>query len=75
MGRAFSLSIFFSWGYFPGNEVMKMDKERALIWVRSGWSKANTVLDDPTATANEKQLAQALAEVAYAVVELADGNR
>lgn len=52
-----------------------MDKATALSWARAGWAKANTILDDPTATANEKQLAQALAEVAYAVVELADGNR
>lgn len=71
----FFFADMLSWGHRPGNEVKKMDKQKALTWARSGWSKANAVLDDPTATANEKQLAQSLAEVAYAVVELADGNR
>ena len=51
------------------------DKQKAVSWARSGWAKAIKVIDDPAASAQEKELAQALAEIAYAVVELGGGNR
>ncbi|BDB58943.1 MULTISPECIES: hypothetical protein [Rhodococcus] len=51
-----------------------MDAQKAAGWARNGWARANKVLEDPSATPNEKELAQAITEVAYAVVELAGGN-
>lgn len=48
--------------------------EKAVTWARSGWSKANTVKDSSTASPHEKELAQAIAEIGYAIVELAGGN-
>lgn len=51
-----------------------MDNQKAASWARNGWSRANRIIDDPAATPNEKERAQALAEVAYAVVELSGGN-
>lgn len=51
-----------------------MEKSRVLTYARHGWSLANTVIDDPRSSKREKELAQALVSVAYAVVELAGGN-
>jgi hypothetical protein len=52
-----------------------VDQDKAVSWARAGWARANTVKDDPAASRREKELAQALAEIAYAVVELGGGNR
>jgi hypothetical protein len=54
---------------------MVVDQQKAVSWARTGWSRANTVIDDPNASQREKELAQALAEIAYAIVELGGGNR
>jgi hypothetical protein len=51
-----------------------VDQKKAVTWARAGWSRPNNVIDDPTASKREKELAQALAEIAYAVVELGGGN-
>jgi hypothetical protein len=52
-----------------------VNQDKAVNWARAGWARANTVKDDPAASRQEKELAQALAEIAYAVVELGGGNR
>lgn len=52
-----------------------VDQQKAVSRARKGWVRANTVIDDPTASQQEKELAHALAEIAYAVVEPGGGNR
>lgn len=49
--------------------------DTVLSSARGGWSRANSVLIDAQATKQEKELAQALAEVSFAVVTLAEKYR
>jgi hypothetical protein len=51
-----------------------VDQKKAVKWARNGWSRAHTVIDDPTASERDKELAQALALIAYAVMELGGAN-
>ena len=50
-------------------------KNAAVGWARAGWARANKVRDDPAATEQEKELAEALGEIAHAVVELGEGYK
>ena len=50
-------------------------KNAAVGWARAGWARANKVRDDPAASEREKELAEALGEIAHAVVELGEGYK
>lgn len=52
-----------------------MNPEEIQSWARNGWQRAENVRGNPRATAVEKELALALAEVSHALVQLAERGR